>query len=666
MGIRPSLHTRWQLLLPAALIVAAAGVAPFAEAVVTSFFHDIYGQRSPAGFDNYRYLLSDRGFSYSLRISLVWALGNTVLGLGASLLLAWRIFMRGKKGRLLYFSLVIPWAVPVYIAVPVWRSFFHGDGGTSLFSTLTGIHINLLTDPVAAFCSTLWVSVWLSVPFTGFVLLSSLKRIPGSLREAAMIDGADSRQVLQYIYLPQIRNAIAVMSVLNVIKFLKEFNVIFLMTSGGPPLVSGITDRFIIGATTTLDVLVYEIFQTREDIGISSAYAVLLAGVVILIMLLWLRARKEHSSRILPAVLTGLAQVPFSGIPGIILAVLYPVSGIVSRKAFSLTLILHAGLTCFLVISRGFLEGFSPGFPLALLVYLIIFSKDGAASRPVKTPQGFSQTATRLFTLTTLVLSCLFIIAALLMVFIVIWLSFSGLGSSYIDSLIPPFPTVTNYVKIIVDEGILRHFLNTLLLSGSTAVLLPLIIMPAAYYLLHRGNRTAFGVLTFLQILGLYGGMHSLIPLYSFFRRLHLIDSYIPLVMIYLNHAIPSALFTTLAYMEKIPASFEDQARLEGVSAFQYLRLILFPVSLPIIGVNMVLAFIAAWNGFMAPLLFLNTEGSFPISVKLFSLVGNLASGFPKWNLFAAASLINCLILSVLLYRVRKPINDSSLQSIME
>ncbi len=59
-------------------------------------------------------------------------------------------------------------------------------------------------------------------------------------------------------------------------------------------------------------------------------------------------------------------------------------------------------------------------------------------------------------------------------------------------------------------------------------------------------------------------------------------------------------------------------------------------------------AFIGAWNGFLAPLVFLTDDARYPISLKLFSLVGNIASGTPRWNLFAAGSLLNLALVAAL------------------
>ena len=73
----------------------------------------------------------------------------------------------------------------------------------------------------------------------------------------------------------------------------------------------------------------------------------------------------------------------------------------------------------------------------------------------------------------------------------------------------------------------------------------------------------------------------------------------------------------------------------------------------------MMTAFIAGWNGFQAPLLFLNDESLYPISLKLYSYVGNLGSGSPVWNLFAAASVINTLFIGIIFLKFKNPLGYS-------
>lgn len=73
------------------------------------------------------------------------------------------------------------------------------------------------------------------------------------------------------------------------------------------------------------------------------------------------------------------------------------------------------------------------------------------------------------------------------------------------------------------------------------------------------------------------------------------------------------------------------------------------------------LAFLAAWNGFLAPLIFLDDDTKYTIAIRLHSYVGSIASGAPKWNRFAAASLVNVAIVAVLFWRFKKPLSRTAL-----
>ncbi len=637
-------------------IVLLVGIAPFGEAVFTSFFHDIYGRRTAAGLDNYLYILSDKGFLYSFKISLLWAFANTVLSLGISLKLAWYLSRKKKKITLLYLSLLVPWGTPIYIAVPLWRSFFHGDGGDSLFRTLFRIPVDLMNDPVAAFLAALWVSLWMTVPFMTFLFWGSFRKIPLSYSEAARIDGANSYIIFKEILLPQIRGSIGAMTIINFLKFFKEFNLLFLMTTGGPPLVSGMTNRHIIGATTTLDIFLYEVFKTTEDLGITSAYAVCLAGLVIVLMGLWLAARREKRSHRIPLIVLVVSQVLMGGIWGIIWGGIYLAAWFRSRKSYMTVFLVHCLINLRWIFKAGFFEGFHPEILVALIPLLVTQQEEKTDSRLL-----FPEIRNTLHLAGTALLKYTFMAASLLIFFLVIWLSLSGIGACSIDSLIPPFATLSNYRKILVEENILHYFLNTLAIAAAAGILTPFIVLPSALVLRERGVKTVFAVITGLQIIGLYGGMHSMIPLYALFRRLHLLDSYLPLILIYLNHSLTTGLITSIAYLEKIPPAYREAAELEGISPLKYMVKIILPLSLPILTTNGILAFLSAWNGFMAPLLFLNQEEKFTISIKLFSLVGNLSSGRPQWHLFATASIVNCLIIGVIFFYFKSPLQTTAL-----
>ena len=85
------------------------------------------------------------------------------------------------------------------------------------------------------------------------------------------------------------------------------------------------------------------------------------------------------------------------------------------------------------------------------------------------------------------------------------------------------------------------------------------------------------------------------------------------------------------------------------------------PLSIPVVSVAAIQGFLGAWNGFLVPLLFINDDTRYTISVKLTSLVGTIASGSPRWNLFAAASVMNVLLLGLLFVRFRGALGRTAL-----
>jgi len=657
-GLRAGKNTA--IVLPVLALIFLIGLAPFISAFADSFFHDYYGERSFAGFDNFRFILSDSAFPYSLNITVLWAVINVTLGLFFGFLLALRLVSHRKKKGYLHHFLLIPWGIPVYIAIPLWRFILHGNGGESVITRLTGLKINLMMDPVAGFAGSLIVSLWLSVPITAFVFAGHMRKVSRSVIEAAKIDGAREGVIARYIYIPEIRESLLAMGVLSFIKSFKEFTLLFMMTAGGPPLISGITERHIVGATTTLGIFLYEIFLQTNDWGINAAYALIMAAIVIFIMIFWIMIKKRSPLRnflllTIPVLVAGTDPLLMIISPAYLVIAL---KDKYQKHIFSAVAIVHIIYTVLRILERGFLQGFNPGIVLILLIILI--RKDRFKSKnynnfyPGKLGSG-SRILSVYFT---------FITGAIL--YMLIWMSLSGVSACYMDSIVPPHAGLNNFLVIFRDEGIVKYFLNTLLVAGITAILLPILIFPGAVYLNKSGGKRTLAVLGFIQIIGLAGGMHSLIPLYRLFRTMGLINTYIPLILIYLYHAIPFSLFILTAYLKTLPAAYRDLAEIEGMSELSYGFKILLPLSMPTVITAVMAAFISAWNGFQAPLLFLNDENLYTISLKLYSYVGNLGSSRPLWNLFAAVSVVNTLIIGLIFLRFRRhmsysPVSESDL-----
>ncbi len=657
-------------LLPLIFISLFIGIAPFADAFVTSFFHDAYGAKEFAGVDNYLFLFSDKGFSYSLSITILWAVLNSFLSIFLGFIFAVAMATRFKRlSSVFYAVLLIPWGIPVYIAVPLWRAIIHGNGGTSLLTRFFGISINLMMQPVASFISVLVVSLWMMVPLTTFVLYGALRKTPKSVTDAAHIEGAKPVDLAFSIYLPGMWHSLLVMGLLNFIKALKEFTVVFLMTSGGPPLVSGITEHHIIGATTTLGVLIYELFSETDDLGLTSSYAMVMTAIVAIIMVFWLLVRRKEKTTDTRIILFAALTQPLFFMPwGLVWAGCYLVT-LRYKKLYPAVLAAEIIHFAVLLFTKSFLAALHPGVITALIALFFLREKTMQRGAKVfsRAPRFKTyRTKVPLWNIVTDLLVIAMVLSSFLVLFMLVWMSLSGVSTTYVDSLIPPYFSVSSFIAIVKDERIFTYFLNTFIVAGFTGILIPLVSFPAAAVLSLDKPSTGKSVLFAVQLLGIAGGMHTLIPLYSLFLKIGLINSFVPLVMIYIFHAIPFSLFTMKAYLDSIPSSFRDYASLEGAGPLQYTFKILFPVSFPVITTAVIVAFLGGWNGFMAPLLFLNDDAKYTISIKLFSLVGSIASGEPKWNLFAAASTINMVLIGFLFLRFKNPLSTTPLKDYQE
>jgi len=588
-------------LVPLLAIVLLVGALPYFAALRDSFVHDIYGERSPAGLANYRFLFQDRALLLSVTVTLAWAFLEAALATALGWALALILFESKRGAALIYAAILVPWGIPTYIGVPIWRMLIHGAGGDSILFHLTGLHVNLLTDPLSSFCAALFVAAWMGAPGAAFVFYGALRKLPAHAIEAARLDGAGRAALSRLIYRPLVKGSLVAVFAFEFVKAFKEFQVPFLMTAGGPPLLAGITDRTIVGATTTLEIYLYDLFQGQDDWGLAAAYATV-AGAVL-------------------AILTGLA---------------FLASRVAANRARAREEALHEGGVAGLGRPRPAWLRRAAGFGNGRLGDLVSVLGRGIVGAGA-------------------------VASGLLVLFALFHMAFSGLSTTYVDSFLPRFFSADNFRAIFAEDGVGRSFLNTLGVSLVTAALVPLIVFPAAMRLRSAGPGTRAALFAGLQALGSAGGMHSLVPLYALARRLGLTDSYIPVVAVYLFHALPFALFTTTAWLDSLPRSLEEYADLEGASRSRTFFGILVPLSLPALATCAMTAFITAWNGFLAPLLFLDDDAKYTIGIRLYSYVGSVASGNPQWNRFAAASIVNLLLVGLVLWRLKGPLGKAPL-----
>lgn len=275
----------WLLVLPALIPVAILNVYPLLRGIYLGFTDARAGFNLEThfnGLDNYRTLLHNDLFWNSFKIGLIWAFGVTILqflaALGLALLLNENLRLRWLARTL---SLV-PWAMPPVVVAIVWRLVYDPNNGpvSGVWSGLGLGHLNLLGDFSTALPAVIVVGVWVGMPQTTITLLAGLQSVDGTLHEAAAVDGAGAWRRFLHITLPELRTVIVAITSLNFIWNMNSFDLIYVLTNGGP------------GGKTMLPMLfAYNEGFRYGHFGTAAAMGNVLVVVIVGMLLFYLRAR---------------------------------------------------------------------------------------------------------------------------------------------------------------------------------------------------------------------------------------------------------------------------------------------------------------------------------------------------------------------------------------
>ncbi|SIM62405.1 carbohydrate ABC transporter permease [Micromonospora cremea] len=230
--------------------------------------------------DNIDRVLHTPGFASTLWTTLVYSLGGTVgsilLGLVAAL-----VVRRPFRGRtLVRASMLLPYVAPVVAVTFVWQVMLDpqlgivNDWGRRLLGW--DAPVPFLSQESTALATVIVFEAWRYFPFAFLFLLARLQAVPGELEEAARVDGATPTQRFRHILLPQLLPVIALLGVLRFIMTFNKFDDVYLLTGGA-------------AGTEVVSVRVYEFLTARTDIGAAAAQAVVLAVVLIVFVLIYLR-----------------------------------------------------------------------------------------------------------------------------------------------------------------------------------------------------------------------------------------------------------------------------------------------------------------------------------------------------------------------------------------
>ncbi|SHJ11158.1 carbohydrate ABC transporter membrane protein 2, CUT1 family [Clostridium amylolyticum] len=185
-----------------------------------------------------------------------------------------------------------------------------------------------------------------------------------------------------------------------------------------------------------------------------------------------------------------------------------------------------------------------------------------------------------------------------------------------------------NYVIAWKEANMSRYFLNSLMISMSTVIVLVIVASMAAYVL----ARFDFKINKYLSIfflLGMMIPMHTiLVPVAYLVGKLGLKNNLVALVLIYVAFSLSFSIFVLTRFMKGINMSLEEAAIIDGAGYFQIYTRIILPLSVPAISTVSIFNFLGAWNNILFPLLFINDDKLKPISLGLLNFNGERGSEY--------------------------------------
>jgi len=270
---------------PAALVVVLVVVIPLGRALWMSLF-DIQltrpGVEPFVGLANYLDQLTSADFWAAVWRAFFFTVVSTALELSLGLGLA-LLMDQPLRGRwILRAIIILPWALPTIVNALMWRWIDNAEYG-SLNALLTQVGLMhdyrpWLSDSDTAMWMVILADVWKMTPLVAILLLAALQSIDRELVEVARVDGAGSLQVFRHIILPLIMPVILIVLVLRTMEAFKVFDIIWIMTGGGPA-----------NATQTIAIYAYTTAFRGFDFGRGAALGYLIALLIMVLAAIYIR-----------------------------------------------------------------------------------------------------------------------------------------------------------------------------------------------------------------------------------------------------------------------------------------------------------------------------------------------------------------------------------------
>jgi multiple sugar transport system permease protein len=274
----------WATLAPVLALVAFFTLFPIGYAAWTSVHrHVLVLQDRPyVGLRNYQNAIEDPLFADSVKSSLIVGGVAVPLVTLAGLLVALLLNQRVRGFGILLVLVLLPWSIPTVSAGIMWRLLLHGDfGAIDGFLYRIGAidgYIQWLSDPSLAMASVIGVHAWREFPLPAILFLAGLQTIPPELAEAARLDRASAWERFRYVTLPLLKGPLLIVLVYETIVALSVFDLVYVLTGGGPG-----------SATTLFSWFTYTATFKYLNFGQGAALSFIMAAVLVIFIVVYMR-----------------------------------------------------------------------------------------------------------------------------------------------------------------------------------------------------------------------------------------------------------------------------------------------------------------------------------------------------------------------------------------
>ena len=611
---------------PTLVLVAGLILVPIVDSVFTSVTERHGAETVFVGLDNYAVLIGDGLFHKGVLNSFVFTAYAEIFKVTFGLIAAMMLHHMRRGKAVVAGVILLPWVIPTVVTAFTWRSLLDPIfGSVNTLLTDTGIGPALasiglvgkwpaewLSDPALAMPSVILVNVWKGIPFFTVTFLAGLKAIDGNLHEAAMVDGASLWQRFAHITLPGLRNVMIVTVLLSSIWTFNNFDLIWLMTQGGPG-----------DATAPYVMVAYSKAIQQLQLGAGAAVTLVMLPIIGILVVILVRMMRRGDPpgagdmgrrRLTPAQRRAL---PWVIVVASTLVLVWASPQIVWKAA----LVLGVFVALAAAVGR--------------VVSVLAARGNRLAARLV----SGGATGVALVGLLGFVLAPLY------------WMTVTAFKSddqivARTDDLWPTPWSTEQFTNLFTGRAFGTWYVNTIMVSAASTVIALICAALAGYALARLRFRGSESFTVTILLTYVMPGALLFIPLYQLVSGIGLDDSLWSLVLAYPTFTLPFATWLLVGYFKSIPADLEEAALVDGCTRFGAFVRIVLPLAKPGLLAVALFTLTNAWNEFLFAFVFITKDDYKTLPVGMQSMI--FGDVVPQGQLAAASLLVSIPV--VLMY----------------